>query len=269
MEILGIRIDASSHPERIASLKAWLQEGGKHLVVTPNPEMVLYAESHEWFRVLVNSSSMNIPDGIGLRFAAAAIGESIGDRTTGVDLLLDIAQLCEEEGKSLLLFGGKPRAAEKTAREFTKMFPDLTISFLAPEGLWIHEETGELLGAEEALQDVLQRAPDVLAVALGAGKQEVFGKRALEMIPSLTIAIGVGGAFEMFSREIPRAPRWMRRAGIEWLWRLLREPRRIPRIFRAVIVFPLVVIWDRLKHRRFVISLFRVIRDLIRHFFSV
>lgn len=269
MEILGTRIDVSTHDKRIASLRTWLHGEEGHLVVTPNPEMVLYAETHTWFQQLINSADLTIPDGVGLRFAAAAIGESIGERTTGVDMLLDLAQLCEEEGKSLLLFGGKPHSAEKTVRYFRKIFPELQVTHLAPEGIHINESSGELLSGEEIFAAIEGDKPTVLACALGAGKQEVFAKKALERIPTLRVAIGIGGAFEMFAGTLPRAPKWMRHLGFEWVWRLVQEPRRFVRIFRAVIIFPLRVIWDRLKHRTLFQAFFRVIRDLIRHFFSV
>jgi exopolysaccharide biosynthesis WecB/TagA/CpsF family protein len=117
---------------------------------------------------------------------------------------------------------------------------------------------------EDILRELQQLEPTVLAVALGAGKQEQFIRQYLKELPSVKVAIGVGGAVDMISGELSRAPAWMRTSGLEWAWRLVQEPSRFGRIWQASVVFPSVVAYDSLRQRRLGRATFRVLPEVLR-----
>lgn len=249
--ILGVRVHDVSPMELRERLRGWLLGAGLHIVVTPNPEFILVACKNPGFRDLLNRADMAVADGVGLAYAVAALSDGrLEHRQTGVDLVEELAALCAKEGKSLLLFGGREESAHASARALRKRYPKLHV--------YAHEPGRIVVDATHGIQvprsdmDVLRLHPsDAIAVGLGQEKQERFMADIVPLFPATRVAIGIGGAFEMISGRLPRAPRLMRRVGLEWLWRLSLEPRRFPRIFRAAVVFPFVVILATLKQRRF------------------
>ncbi len=156
-----------------------------------------------------------------------------------------LCKIAAEDGHKILFFGSNTLVAEKAAEVEKSRFPNLSIKGFSPgivrytEGKWRFEHG--------SIDSIREEAPDIIAVALGHGKQEHFICSALSDVPSIKIAIGIGGALDYISGNVQRAPLWMRKLGLEWLYRLMRQPQRIGRIIDAVIVFPLVVIWDRIK----------------------
>lgn len=261
--ILDVTIHGIPLPELRALFVAWLREQGKsRIIVTPNPEFLLQTVEDPLFRELLNRADLALPDGVGLQYAAAALtGIRLEHRHTGVDALEELAALCAKEGKSLLLFGGQPKTAQLTADAFRKRYPTLDVRSHDPD--FIDWTPTNLRVPKQAIEAVRLHAPDVLAVGLGQGKQERFLFEYLERWPSVRIGIGVGGAFEMLSGVLPRAPQPFRRAGLEWLWRVGQQPQRIGRIARAVIVFPFIVVLATLRKHRFLKACLAVSRLLL------
>lgn len=261
--LFGVRIDDVSEEQVKELLHGWLRGNGQHLVVTPNPEIVLAAKNHVTFRALLNQSALAVPDGVGLTYAIPALTSSrLEHRHAGVDVFLLLAEACAREGKRLLLVGGRPEAGRRSAAVLRKVYPGLEVSSFDP-GI-VSGTVGTMRMKKEILEAVQALHPDVMAVALGQGKQEQFAAMMLEYIPSLKIAIGVGGTFEIVGGLLARAPESMRRAGFEWLWRLYLEPARAGRIFRASILFPVLVAWDTLKRRRFITACRQVFPEVVR-----
>lgn len=267
LKLFGVRIDDVSESALEDHLLGWLQDVKPHLIFTPNPEFILAAKRNRRFVDLLNQSDLSLPDGVGLKFATAALTpERLVHRQTGIDTLTLIARICEREKKRLLLLGGIRGVAADTAAVFKRRWPELDVVWIEPE--FIPGDFESLSIPVSLVQEIQARRPDVLAVALGQGRQERFILELNDQIPTLKIAIGVGGSFDTISGRLKRAPSWIRRYGLEWLWRVLIEPKRIHRIFRAVVIFPMVVICDTLKHRGFLHATTRVLVELKKHFSS-
>ncbi len=244
--MLGVRIDPVNPKELEEKLLGFLQDGEQHAIFTPNPEILLLAHKDKGYRHLLNQSALNIPDGTGLVLASLFLGEdNVRHRITGVDTLGLLAKIAAHEHKKCYLLGGDPRIAEQTAAVLNVKYPELEI--YADEGGPIDYHDGHWHMNPAIIASIQDKKPDILAVALGQGKQEQWIHDHLKLLPSVSIAIGVGGAFDYISGSVARAPEWMRNLGLEWLFRLILQPGRIRRIFKAVVVFPIVVIWDKMK----------------------
>lgn len=219
-------------------VEKWLNSNHFHHVVTLNPEMVVQAETDLQFRQAVAGATLRIPDGSGLVWAQWYIRSEFWallpslfafsfrhvERIPGVEVVYMLASACAERGLPLYLLGATTKQIEGTTKRLQKKFPNLTI-----------------FASDSDSQDIQRRQPAVLLVAYGAPKQTIWIEQHRQDFPSVRVAVGVGGAFAILSEERPRAPRWMRRLNIEWLWRLALEPARFPRIWRAVVEFPRLV----------------------------
>ena len=242
-KILGVKIDEFSFSEVMEKITSFL--GGDKLcqIATVNPEFIMTAQKDAVFKDILNSANLNVPDGFGLQCAAFYKRKKIGQRLTGVDLTWEIAKLAQEKGYSIYLLGGKPGVAEMTANRLRYLYRNLKIA-------------GAYAGApdEEGIVDkIIASKADILLVAFGAPKQEKFIHDLKNCVSNLgfrasdlpKVAMGVGGTFDYISEIVPRAPKWMRSLGLEWLYRLIQQPPRFRRIYTAVIKFPLAVIFTR------------------------
>jgi N-acetylglucosaminyldiphosphoundecaprenol N-acetyl-beta-D-mannosaminyltransferase len=239
-KILNIRLHTLTNEELEKILNDWLGGNGQNMITTPNPEFLLLARHDKEFADILNHADLSLPDGFGLKLAAWLGGSSL-HRHTGIDTFELLAQLAGD--KPILLLGSQESAAI-TAKIFREKDPNLQIQAIDPG---LVPESGEV--ETRFISEINSFAPTVLAVGLGQGKQERFIVKYLSQLPSVRIAIGVGGAFDTLSGQKPRAPRAMRRLGLEWLWRLAIEPQRWRRIANAAIVFPIVVFWDKMTKK--------------------
>ncbi len=229
--ILDIKIDNISFSDAGKIVENALLQKKQIKIFTPNPEILLKANKNEEFKNILINGDLLIPDGIGLVFLS-----DLKERISGVDLMVEICRLAEKHKKSIFLLGGYNEAAEKTADFLKKKFPSLIIAGFS-------EDVNLCYNLIENWQ------PDVVFVALGAPKQEFWITQNIKKFPSVNIAMGVGGAFDMLSGNIKRAPKIFQKIHIEWFFRFLTEPRkRFKRIINAVLVFPIVVLRFKLKN---------------------
>ncbi|MBI4257171.1 WecB/TagA/CpsF family glycosyltransferase [Candidatus Uhrbacteria bacterium] len=261
--LLGVRIDDLSASEIEAMLEDWLRDQGGHTIVTPNAEFLLEARENVAFMDLLNHSDLAVADSVSLQYAAVALSESrLVNRLPGVDLLERLCALASRVGVRVLLLGGAPSSAEASAQKFRQRFVGLDIAAIDPGRIvW---QGSYLEVNEDLLRQVNAYAPSIIAVALGSHKQEQFIVQVRAACPSVKIWIGVGGALEMISGQKKRAPRWVSKVGLEWLWRLLIEPRRWRRIFNASIVFPLIVAREAFRCKIFLQSTRNVFTEIRR-----
>lgn len=235
-KILDVRVDNYSLSEVMQKITLFLAETKLHQISTVNPEFIMAAQKDANFKKILNESDLNIPDGFGLQCAAFFKRIKIGQRLTGVDLTWEIAKLATEKGYSIYLLGGNPGVAEMTGNRLRYLYRDLKIA-------------GAYAGnpkEEGIIERINQSNADILLVAFGAPKQEKFifeNKSKLKC----KVAMGVGGTFDYISEMVPRAPKWLRTLGLEWLYRLIKQPSRFKRIYTAVVKFPLAVIFNRSK----------------------
>lgn len=242
MLILNIRIDNLSKPQVRQKVSEFLTSNTQHKIFTPNPEMLVDARKDEYFKKVLNSGDLNVCDGFGLSLVSGAT------RIPGTDLMQDICRLAAEQGRSVYLLGsGSDEVVKKTAEALKNKFSQLRIVGYSKGGK-IERSKDYKIGYDkeendDVLHDIIMKAPDILFVAFGHGKQEKWIHENLPHLPSVKIAMGVGGAFDYISGKTKRAPLFLRQIGLEWLYRLFREPFRLKRILKATVIFLYYVIF--------------------------
>ncbi len=231
-------MDEVVEAEAIERISEFVGAGGPHHVVTVNPEFVMEARRNSAFRRVLAAADMATPDGFGLLLAARLRGNAFRGRVTGVALADLIAARAAERGWSLFLLGAAPGVAERAAEALQRRYSRLRIA-----GCY----AGSPRRAEEpALQArIIAAQPTVLLVAYGHPAQDLWIARNQPLL-RVPVAIGVGGVFDYLAGETPLAPAWMRRSGLEWLYRLIRQPQRWRRILVAVPLF----LWAALREDR-------------------
>jgi N-acetylglucosaminyldiphosphoundecaprenol N-acetyl-beta-D-mannosaminyltransferase len=192
------------------------------LVATVNPEFVMRARADPEYAGILESAALSLIDGWGVLWAARRNGCRDAERVPGVDLVWGLAARCTERGHRLFLLGAEPGVAEQAASRLRAVHPELIIA-------GCHSGSPRLEDDEAALEAILPARPDVLLVAYGAPNQEAWIVRNRDRVPA-RVAIGVGGALDYVAGRVSRAPGWMRRAGLEWLFRLFRQPWRVRRM---------------------------------------
>ena len=211
VDVLGIKVDDVSEEEALGIVDNLLKKPGKHYIVTPNPEFIVAAYNDPVFTKILNDADLSIADGIGLKLVG-----KVKNRVTGIDLMEQMIVLASQKGYSVGFLGAKGDIAQKVAQVFKNKYPNLRIS-LAESG-----------GETFTLANLNIESADILFVAFGHGKQEKWIADNLSQIP-VKLAMGVGGAFDVISGNVPRAPQWMKTVGLEWLFRLIIQPWRIKR----------------------------------------
>jgi N-acetylglucosaminyldiphosphoundecaprenol N-acetyl-beta-D-mannosaminyltransferase len=221
--IAEIRLIGSFKAQLLAELEKKIDSRHKIFVVTPNPEFIVFAQANPWFKKILNQADLAIPDGVGLVWASKLLGNPIKERISGTDLMENLCQLAAKKNWSVYLLGGWPGVAQKALAVLKKRYPGL--KGWAETGPKISNQEFRIKNNEFWVKKINQKKPDLLFVALGMGKQE---KLIADNWPDLKVklAMGVGGAFDYLSGEIPRAPNWLRKIGFEWFYRLIREPWR-------------------------------------------
>lgn len=237
VEVLGVKVESINYQEAVERVKSWWKEGGRHYVVTPNPEIIMYARSHPDHREILNKADMSVPDGAGVVWASRMLGEPLKGRVTGADLAEKLIKEAAESGETVFFLGGYGGVSEVAARKFTARFPGLKVAGWA--------EGDASTDGDEGIRKVLgQENIGLLLVAYGHPKQEYWMARNLVHL-NVKVAMGIGGAFDYWSGRLARAPGWMRRVGLEWVYRLLREPWRVKRQL-ALPLFGLLIIREAL-----------------------
>jgi N-acetylglucosaminyldiphosphoundecaprenol N-acetyl-beta-D-mannosaminyltransferase len=203
--------------EAIERIRARLRGGPPGYVVTLNALMLGRAAQDAGFRQIIDGAVLVTPDGMGTLLAARILGMRIPERVAGVDLADRLCAVCAAEGFRLYLFGAADGVADLAARHLRSRYPDLNI---------VGSRHGYGAIDDGTMADGIRSAgADLLLVALGSPRQEMWMERWLTRTGA-RVGIGIGGTLDVFAGRVRLAPSWMRRTGIEWLYRLFREPRR-------------------------------------------
>ncbi|HPV70578.1 MAG TPA: WecB/TagA/CpsF family glycosyltransferase [Candidatus Magasanikbacteria bacterium] len=254
LKILDIPIDNFSHWETLNKIKDFLHNKEQNLITTPNPEMLVDADKDWFFKEIFYRSSLNIADGFGLVLAAKYLYHQKLNRYPGIDLMLDVCRLAEQEKRSIFLLGSKQETLDQLTQNLLKLYPQIKIAGAtaglkisvqhngADKRVWHNEFlTGLDFDQKEnkkIIDQINQVKPDILFAAFGHIKQEKWLISYLNQIPSVKVAMGVGGAFNYLSGCVKRAPKMVRQLGLEWFWRLLSDPKyRTQRVFKATFTF--------------------------------
>lgn len=219
VDILGVRVDDVTYGEALEIIETFIAEGGPHQIATPNPEFVVYAQKCPEFRRVLNASALSIPDGGGLLIAGRLLKRPIREQVRGTDLAYRLMERAAQRGYSVFLLGAAPGVAEEAGRRFTAAYPGLRV-------IGTYAGSADAAADEQARSAIMsQGRPDIILVAFGAPKQDMWLARNLPAL-GIPVGIGVGGVFDFVSGRVKRAPLWMRRLGLEWLYRLIKQPWR-------------------------------------------
>lgn len=233
VNILGVRVDAVTYADVLDIIANWIAQRGPHQIVTANPEFVMAAQQHRVFRQTLLDADLCVADGVGLLWAARRLGRRLPERVTGSDLTPLVAQAAAQRGWRLYLLGAAPGVADQAALLLTQRNPGLRVV-----GTWAG--TPSAADAPAIVQRVQQAAPDVLFVAYGAPAQDLWIARHQQEL-AVPVMMGVGGAFDHIVGVQRRAPLWVQRIHLEWLFRLATQPWRwrrqlaLPRFVWAVL----------------------------------
>jgi N-acetylglucosaminyldiphosphoundecaprenol N-acetyl-beta-D-mannosaminyltransferase len=245
--IFGVRLDDLPSAEQLRSRCADFLDGpGGSRIFTPNPEILLRARTDPTYATLLNSADLALPDGTGVALIESIRRRRRTRRWPGVDVACEVLRLASDRGVTAVFLGGSADAAERSARAWRDRLPGLRIEVVGAGTAF--GEDGRAGGADrdaELVEAIRVAGPAVVLVGLGAPKQERWIALHAAELPEVKIFIGVGGAFDIWSGRLRRAPTRVRRLGLEWAWRLVLEPRRLPRILRATVEFPIRALAER------------------------
>jgi N-acetylglucosaminyldiphosphoundecaprenol N-acetyl-beta-D-mannosaminyltransferase len=245
VRILDVEVDAVTLDEAVDMIGEAVDARRGHgratfHVATVNPEFVMRARWDVAFRRVLRACSLRTADGVGITLAARILGHPLPERVPGVEMVVALAQSAAVRGDRIFLLGGAPGVADAAAERLQQVAPGVqVVGTMAGDP----SEAGDA----EALAAIRAASPDVILVAFGAPGQELWNARNLE-VSGAAVGLGVGGALDYLAGRARRAPSWMRRFGLEWLFRLVTQPRRARRM-SVLPVFLLLAVRQRVFRR--------------------
>jgi len=220
IDVLGVGFDNITPEEAVEAALRLIGERSGGYVVTPNPEIVWLAKDSAELRQALGDARLVLPDGIGIIYAAKILGTSLKSRVPGIDFAMGLFERMAAEGKSVFLFGSKPGVAEEAARVLAERFAGLVIA--GTHNGYFDDDT-------PIVEAINAARPDLLLVCLGAPKQELWMSANAGRL-DVGLMAGLGGSLDVISGNVRRAPDIWIKLNLEWLYRLIKEPRRIKRM---------------------------------------
>ena len=222
VNILGVDVDAVTMAEAVDVVRRAMDTRAGVMVATANAEMLMRATHDEELRRILNASALVVPDGAGTVWAARHLGHAMPERVAGYDLAQELLRCAPAEGHSVYFFGSAPGVAEKAKAKAEQLYPGIEI---------VGVRNGFFSPADNAaiIAEIRAARPDLLLVALGVPKQEKWIAAHLAEL-DVPVAIGVGGTLDVMAGVMKRAPRWMQKAKLEWLFRGMLQPKRAGRL---------------------------------------
>ncbi|MGI1689973.1 WecB/TagA/CpsF family glycosyltransferase [Thermoanaerobacter uzonensis] len=222
LDIFGVPIDRVTMKQAVEILKNFLQEDRLHIVATPNPEIVMMAQKDKEYMEILNNTDLNVPDGSGIVFASKVFKNPLSERVAGFDLMMEFIKDISSRDIKIYLLGSAPQIAEQARVNLEKLYPSVKIVG-THHGYFTQEEENKII------EEINNKGVEVLFVALGAPKQEKWIYKNRNKL-KVKIAMGVGGSFDVIAGKAKRAPYLYRKLGLEWLYRLIKEPWRYKRM---------------------------------------
>lgn len=264
IKLLGIKVDNVNYKKTLLAIENFIHSKKAHQICTVNPEYIMTAQQDPELFSILNNSSLNTPDGGGLLFAAKYTKQKLNHKVTGIDLIYRLSALAEKHGYKIFLLGGFNSVAQKSALVLKNTFPNINIvgtyegkPYIKPisKKVWqgeykvkptldISSNNNPLMTKSnfKIIKHITKARPHILLVAYGCPKQDKFIARYKKYL-NVPVMIGVGGSFDYIAGQVSRAPKWMCTLHLEWLYRLIKNPKqRFDRIITAVIRFPWAVI---------------------------
>ena len=240
-KVLGYDVDLTTFDDAVSHVENCLAENKGLYIVTINPEIIEYANKHQDFSALIKSANLTVPDGVGIKIALKLKGIE-QETIPGVELAHNLLKSATKLNKKVALIGAKEEVINKAIELIQSEFEGINICY---------HHNGYFMGKKETeiIEKLTNSQPDIVFVALGAPKQDLFIEKFKQNLPN-TIFIGVGGSFDVWAGVIERAPEFYRNIGCEWLYRTIKQPERIKRIYKTLPIFLFKVIIEALKYKR-------------------
>ncbi|WP_203248498.1 WecB/TagA/CpsF family glycosyltransferase [Sporosarcina beigongshangi] len=217
---LGVQVSPLTYEGIVTEIKSRMTQGQQSTIIAVNPEKVMTAQKNPEVKDLINSSTFQIADGVGILLASKLKKGNIKSRVTGVDMMARLLKFAAEDNHPIYLYGAKKEVVELAATNIQRDNPGIEIA-------------GMTDGYEQDEQALIDRIHSsgaaIIFVALGSPKQELWIQRNISKLPNVFVFQGVGGSFDVFSGTVKRAPALFRKTGTEWLYRLLSNPTRLKR----------------------------------------
>ncbi|MDM5246425.1 WecB/TagA/CpsF family glycosyltransferase [Lysinibacillus sp. G4S2] len=217
--VLGINVNTEGYDELMDMAFERIEKKQKALVVAINPEKIIKAKEDPALKKLLNDAEFQIPDGIGVILASKIQKGQIRERVTGVDMMMKLCEEAAKRGKPIFLYGGKPGVADAAKAKLESLFPSIKV---------VGTQDGYEKDEQKVLDRINEAQPDLLFVAMGSPKQENWINANRDQLHP-TIYQGVGGSFDVLAGTVKRAPEIFQKFGLEWFYRLMKEPKRIKR----------------------------------------
>ena len=222
VDILGVNVDAMTMSESVAQIETYMAGEEPVMIATANAEMIMRATQDEELRDILNRAAIVTADGAGTVWAARHLGYEMPERVAGYDLAQQLMKNSVQQGQRIYFFGSAPGVAEKAKAKAEQLYPGIQI---------VGTRDGYFTEADEPaiIEDIKAKRPHLLLVALGVPKQEKWlAKHQAEL--GVPVAIGVGGTLDVMAGVMKRAPLWMQKAKLEWLFRGMLQPKRAGRL---------------------------------------
>lgn len=251
VDILGISFSGSLKKELLKQIETKLKKRERCLIFTPNPEILLKARSSQTYTDSLNSADILLPDGFGLTLISRLMYGKKLERIPGRLFMEELLKLADREKSTVYFLGSTRSVIQSTILKTKSKYPNIKV-FGSP-GPTLNK-VGEPVSkvAKDIYKDTFRHikmvSPRFLFVAFGAPKQEFFITKNLDTFKS-TIVMGIGGSLDTYSGHIPPPPELLVKVGLEWLWRLIVEPKRIGRVVSATLIFPFFATVEALKKK--------------------
>ncbi|QCR31452.1 WecB/TagA/CpsF family glycosyltransferase [Lysinibacillus sp. SGAir0095] len=226
--VLGIQVNTENYDELLKEIFSRIERKEKSLIVAINPEKIMKAKEDASLKKLLNEAEIQIPDGVGVIIASKIQKGQITERVTGVEMMMRLCEEAAKQQKPIFLYGGKPGVADTAAAKLKELYPGIIVAG-TQDG---YEKDNEVVKAK-----INEAKPDILFVAMGSPKQENWINANRDQLHP-TIYQGVGGSFDVLAGTVKRAPEAFQKLGLEWFYRLMKEPKR----FKRQLALPLFLV---------------------------
>lgn len=222
IDVLGVSFDDLTMDEAVEIALGFMQERRACYACTPNPEIVMAAKGDAALRAALSGAELVLADGVGVTKAAAMLGTPLKSRVPGIDFASNVISRLAQRGGSVYLLGAKPLVAEAAAEKLTQTYPGIVIA---------GTNDGYFTDDAPVIEKINAASPDFLMVCLGSPKQELWMSANAGRL-SCGLMAGLGGSLDVLAGNVQRAPETWRRLGLEWLYRVIKEPKRLGRVMK-------------------------------------